>query len=153
MIYFAKNIEVELIKSTIDNEGRYIVLDCKIQGTRFLLYSIYAPNNKEEHKHFLTTIKDLVCNKADSEIQYKISAGDWNFTEDNIDRLGGNYTIWKENVQILKEINEKTDSIDIWRVRNPEKKTVYLETKKTSHTLSNRQNLHIRHTTIQRVKN
>ena len=57
MIYFAKNIEVELIKSTIDNEGRYIVLDCKIQGTRFLLYSIYAPNNKEEHKQFLTTIK------------------------------------------------------------------------------------------------
>mgnify|MGYP001809393002 FL=1 len=50
-----------------------------------------------------------------------IGAEDWNFTKEEIDRYGGNYTPWTENLATMEEICEKYDLIDTWRVRNPEK--------------------------------
>ena len=122
MILFSKSLDMEIIESTTDEDGRYIIIKCIIQGTKFLIYNIYAPNNKTEHKIFLSNLKEKVCLDENNEFEYKIGAGDWNFTEVENDRTGGNYTVWKENVAILEEINEKNDMIDIWRARNPETK-------------------------------
>ena len=105
MIIFAKELEIEIVRSSLDKDGRYIILECLIQGTRFLIWNVYAPNNKVEHRTFLSKLKAEIDEKNRLNIQYKIGIGDWNFTENHIDRLGGNYTIWKENATILEEIN------------------------------------------------
>ena len=122
MIIFSKKLELEIVRSTLDKGGRYIILECLIQGTRFLIWNIYAPNNKVEHKSFLSKLKEEICENYDLNIPYKIGIGDWNFTEETIDRLGGNYTVLKDSVSILEEINEKCDMVDIWRIRNPDKR-------------------------------
>ena len=122
MIIFSKKLELEIVRSTLDKDGRYIIVECLIQGTRFLIWNIYAPNNKVEHKSFLSKLKEEICENYDLNIPYKIGIGDWNFTEETMDRLGGNYTVLKESVAILEEINEKCDMVDIWRIRNPDKR-------------------------------
>ena len=40
MIIFSKKLELEIVRSTLDEGGRYIILECLIQGTRFLIWNI-----------------------------------------------------------------------------------------------------------------
>jgi mannosylglycoprotein endo-beta-mannosidase len=120
MIFFKESIEVEINEQTCDDNGRFLMLTCNIQGAKFLLYNVYAPNNESEHKAFIEYIKEKILSVKTDDYDYVIGAGDWNFTSENIDRKGGNYTNWKNNIEILEEINEKLDTLDIWRVKNPE---------------------------------
>merc|ERR1711862_932670 len=106
-----------------DTEGRFILLKCIIQGTKILIYNVYAPNNEKDHVAFLLFLKEKLEFLDTTEYEYIIGAGDWNFTFEIIDRSGGNYKYekWEKSANILDEINQKFDLIDIWRVRNPEK--------------------------------
>ena len=62
----------------------------------------------------METFKKMI-EKVDKQCyDYVIGGGDWNFTDVDIDRKGGNYTIWHESSIKLDEINEKLDTIDIW---------------------------------------
>ena len=121
MIFIKKSLEFEVSEKINDEEGRFIMLKCTIQGAKFLLYNVYAPNNESDHKAFLNYMKNILLSVKTEEYDYVIGAGDWNFTSENIDRKGGNYTTWKNNINILDEVNEKLDVLDIWRVRNPDK--------------------------------
>jgi hypothetical protein len=120
MIFFKSSIEVEVSKQICDDNGRFLMLTCTIQGAKFLLYNVYAPNNELEHKAFMEYIKEKLFSIETDEYDYVIGAGDWNFTSEIMDRKGGNYTNWKTSVDILEEINGKLDTIDIWRVKNPD---------------------------------
>ena len=118
---FPSGFDVTISSSSSDNDGRILIVTCIIQNTKYLLYNIYAPNNKLEHKQFMETFKKMI-EKVDKQCyDYVIGGGDWNFTDVDIDRKGGNYTIWHESSIKLDEINEKLDTIDIWRARNPDK--------------------------------
>ncbi len=122
MILFPSDIDVTINKVDTDTEGRMILMTCTIQDTKYLLYNVYGPNSKKEHKLFLENLKNKFNEVNVDDYEYIIGGGDWNFTDTDIDRLGGNYTVWQESSTIMEEIAEKNDIIDIWRVRNPDTK-------------------------------
>ena len=124
MIFFSNKLDIEVTEKIIDSDGRFILLKCIVQGTKILLYNVYAPNNEKEHVTFLLSLKDKLESLDTNDYEYLIGAGDWNFTFEKNDRSGGNYNYkkWEKSANILDEINEKFDLIDIWRVRNPEKR-------------------------------
>jgi exonuclease III len=121
MTFFSNKLEIEVTGKITDSEGRFILLKCIIQGTKFIIYNVYAPNNEKDHEAFLLDLKSKLESLDADEYEYLIGAGDWNFTSEKIDRSGGNYTIWQKNTATFDEINDKFDLIDIWRLRNPEK--------------------------------
>ena len=123
MIFFSNTLEIEIKEQIRDTNGRFLLLKCIIQGTKIILFNVYAPNNEKDHKNFLYEIKEKLEFLDTDEYDYLIGAGDWNFTIEKNDRPGGNYNYktWQKNADILEEISEKHDLIDIWRVRNPEK--------------------------------
>ena len=123
MIFFSNTLEIEVTEKITDTEGRFLLLKCIIQGTKILLYNVYAPNNEKDHVSFLLFLKEKLEFLDTTEYEYMIGAGDWNFTFEKIDRSGGNYNYekWEKSANILDEINQKFDLIDIWRVKNPEK--------------------------------
>jgi len=120
MIFVKNTLEFKVIEKISDAEGRFLLLKCIIQGVNFLLYNIYAPNKELDHKTFINYINTQISAINTEEYDYIIGAGDWNFTSEDIDRKGGNYTKWKNNINILDEITEKTNIVDIWRIRNPD---------------------------------
>ena len=124
MVFFSKKLDIEVTEKIIDSDGRFILLKCIVQGTKILLYNVYAPNNEKDHVTFLFSLKDKLDSLDTNDYEYMIGAGDWNFTFEKNDRSGGNYNYkkWEKSANILDEINEKFDLIDIWRVRNPEKR-------------------------------
>jgi len=130
MILFPSGFDITINKTFTDNTGRFIILSVTIQDSKYLLYNVYAPNTKNEHKIFLEELKKTLEMFKSEDYDYVIGGGDWNFTEYDIDRSGGNYTIWQENCATLTEITEKLDIIDIWRVRNPEERRYTFRQKK-----------------------
>ena len=54
-ILFNKNLDYEVIAKHIDCDGRYIILDLKIQDTPMVLVNVYAPCAKsKEQVRFMT---------------------------------------------------------------------------------------------------
>lgn len=117
MIFFSNKLDITVNEKISDTEGRIIILKCEIQGEKFLIYNVYAPNDKTDHKTFLLDLKEKLDTISITDYEYIIGAGDWNYTSENIDRKGGNYTLWSENINIMEEMTTKLDLIDIWRVR------------------------------------
>ena len=44
MMLFKKGLDIDIETEQIDNLGRYIIVKLLIQGERFILVNIYAPN-------------------------------------------------------------------------------------------------------------
>ena len=120
MILIQKSLDIKVSEQINDNEGRFIILLCSINGVKFLIYNVYAPNNEADHERFMINLKESLNTIDTNNFEYIMGVGDWNFTEENIDRDGGNYTKWNKSINIMEELNGKYDAIDIWRVRNPE---------------------------------
>ena len=99
MTFFSNKLEIEVTGKITDSEGRFILLKCIIQGTKFIIYNVYAPNNEKDHESFLLDLKSKLESLDADEYEYLIGAGDWNFTSEKIDRSGGNYTIWQKTQQ------------------------------------------------------
>ena len=45
-IFICKNINAEIIDTTIDQDGRYIILNIKINDNVYCITNVYAPNDK-----------------------------------------------------------------------------------------------------------
>ena len=78
-----------MIEKITDTEGRFILLKCIIQGTKMLIYNVYAPNNEKDHVAFLLFLKEKLEFLDTTEYEYIIGGGDWYFTFEIIDRSGG----------------------------------------------------------------
>ena len=80
MTFFSNKLEIEVTGKITDSEGRFILLKCIIQGTKFIIYNVYAPNNEKDHEAFLLDLKSKLESLDADEYEYLIGAGDWNFT-------------------------------------------------------------------------
>ena len=121
MIMISKKLDIDVTEQIKDSDGRFLMLKCIIQGTKIVIYNVYAPNNKNEHLTFMNDIKTQLNSLENDTYEYMVGGGDWNFTYEKIDRSGGNYDRWENSINEIHEIKEKFDLIDIWRVKNPEK--------------------------------
>jgi exonuclease III len=120
-ILIKKNVDVDIVTSTIDNEGRYICLNVNIQDQPVCLLNVYAPCSSKcnEQLTFFTNIIDVlkVHHLPYSKI---IMGGDCNILMNTrLDRYGGNPIYNAKVMDKVTEIMENNDLIDIWRVRNP----------------------------------
>ena len=100
---FLNKLEIEVIEKITDTEGRFILLKCNIQGTKIMIYNVYAPNNEKDHVAFLLFLKEKLEFIDTTEYEYIIGAGDWNFTFKIIDRSVGNYKYekWEKSAYTL----------------------------------------------------
>ena len=120
MILISKNLEYEVVKVKTDNEGRFIIMKCRIQGVNLILFNVLAPNIATEYSQFLSKINTELLHMVDDDCSFGIGGGDRNFTVDNnVDRSGGNPRVWHESVKEFTQIIELFDLVDIWRTRHP----------------------------------
>ena len=108
----------------------FIILDALIQDSPFLLVNIYSPTKPCKQIQIFDKIACLIEEKMSQSDYQIILGGDFNVTfEPNLDCSGGKPSV-KNSVKSLEDIISKYVLTDIWRVRNPTKKTFHLETEK-----------------------
>ena len=111
-----------IINSTIDQNGRFIFLQCKIFNTDIILVNLYCPTKDKvlAQSNFYAEIKSILDKYSDYKI---LIGGDLNtYLNIGMDKKGGKpetQTKFSENINSLME---EYDLADIWRVRNPEHK-------------------------------
>ena len=114
-ILFKQDLPFHMHDQTIDDEGRYIVLDVEINGFRLTLCNLYAPNN-DEPQFYLDLFEKIESYPNDD----RIMGGDWNLVLDvNFDKKGG---INRTNINaqtVVKNYMEETELVDIWRFHHP----------------------------------
>ena len=107
--------QVSIIDEIKDNEGRLLILNCEIKGTRFLLINLYG-YNRDNPEFFLSVIEKLELIK---DLGFMVMGGDYNLVlEPKLDRHKS-LVNYDKSVTVLKEYTERAQLMDIWRQRNP----------------------------------
>ena len=115
-ILFNNNFDFEIIKYKADLNGRFIIVDIKIENQLYTIANIYGPNNDDSQffKQFGENLLDLNGDNI-------ILAGDFNLVlEVEKDKQGGNSSTHNNALQELNNIIQNLDLGDIWRDLNPE---------------------------------
>ena len=84
-IIVPKKLVPYITKTSQDNEGRYIILDSEINGTRYILINIYASNDDDAQfkKNLIYKVDELQCENI-------IWGGDFNLVFNiELDKKGG----------------------------------------------------------------
>ena len=103
-----------------DDNGRYILLNAKVQGSDYILGNTYAPNKTKEQCNFFDELQQKLDDFITIHDQRIIIGGDFNVIMDqNLDCAGGSPKE-KESVKFLNDICLNYDLIDIWRTQNPD---------------------------------
>ena len=122
LILIKEKLDFELLSSSLDSQGRFIILKANVQDQLFYFVNIYAPNKTKEQCTFFQLIQSELDNlniEADGNI---IIGGDFNvILNPELDGLGGKPKL-KESVKTIDEMRLSFDLIDIWKVRNPDVK-------------------------------
>ena len=122
MILVSDKLQFELKSEVQDKDGRYILIDAVIQDSPFLLLNIYSPNNTAEQCTFFSGILNTLEEATHDSGRQLIIGGDFNAHLDpELDSAGGK-TIRKDSVKNIIDIKLAFDLVDIWRIRNTDKK-------------------------------
>ena len=120
IILYKQGLDVEVMQTKSDIEGRYIIIRANIQGESFIIVNVYAPTK--------VTGKDIFFKKLMTELQNVnvtindrlILGGDWNTIQDiKIDKKGGNKNFSSTLPKMFSELMSNYNLIDIWRILNP----------------------------------
>ena len=118
-------INVERVE--VDLNGHYIILQYKFEEQRFLLATIYAPN-KDNPSYFATLFEKL--NNLEGS---RLICGDFNVAlVPTIDRYSekGACSNNKIACEVVNNYMEESLLVDLWRVRNPDKRLYTYRRKK-----------------------
>ena len=122
MILVSDRLQFELKSEVQDKDGRYILIDTLVQDSPFLFLNIYAPNNTAEQCTFFSDILDTLEDKNYDSISQLIIGGDFNAHLDpELDKAGGK-TNKTDSVKNIIDITIAFDLVDIWRIRNTDKR-------------------------------
>ena len=104
-----------------DTQGRWVIVDLSICGTENSVFNIYAPNldKQDEQTEFWTEINDYLDKRRGSKF---IIGGDMNVISNGaLDKSPSN-TKRYALVEKLKSTLDEYKIVNIWRMKNPEKK-------------------------------
>ena len=120
LVLVRDSLEFEMESIITDDNGRYILLNAKVQGSDYILGNIYAPNKIKEQCNFFVELQQKLDDFITIQDQRIIIGGDFNVIMDqNLDCAGGSPKE-KESVKYLNDICLNYDLIDIWRTQNPD---------------------------------
>ena len=123
MILFNKCLDIDILSTTVDISGRYIIIKCIIQGEPFTLVNLYAPNSMRDKQQFFKDLSKKLDNINLDINDHLIMAGDWNsIQESTLDKKGGNENSGNTVTGSMTELLGQLELVDIWRCRNPELK-------------------------------
>ena len=114
LILIKQSLQVQVLDSKIDKNGRYVILKCKIGNETYTLSNIYAPNT--DNPQFFTDITEQI---DAFETDLKIIGGDFNLVLDlTVDKQGGIPLTHTESLKILVAYIAQNDLINVWRELN-----------------------------------
>ena len=117
-LMFGRGLSFDLIKIQRDINGRFLIVQIKIDTEIFTLVNIYGPNR--DNPDFFSNIFETLDNFETDNI---ILGGDFNFIQDlNIDKYGGLRNTFIHSRERVRLFCEENQLVDIWRVRNPTEK-------------------------------
>lgn len=118
-IFFNPRTHCELLSSSSDPEGRFVVCTIKCQSRFFVLSSVYGPNH-DSPEFFVTVFQHL----SRTPFSEWIIGGDFNVVLDaKLDkRTQVSNCILKKATLTLKELMSQHEMCDIWRQLNPDRR-------------------------------
>ena len=123
LITFREGLNLKVISSHLNDNGRYVILKVEIQSSPFILINYYAPNEEGQQVQILTEISDILAEMELEEDTQLIWGGDFNsFFDCKLDADGGNPKLKIQSITKLVSIMSENYLCDIFRVRNPETK-------------------------------
>ena len=118
MILVNPRYKLEVIKSCKDKNGRFIILNTKLDNQHLVLVNIYAPNDTSEQIKFFQELNKTLTNYADNNL---IIGGHFNCALTPKDRKSVKQAT--NQYMVIKEIGNLCshfDRTDIWRQLNPQ---------------------------------
>ena len=123
LIAFREGLNLKVISSHLNDNGRYVILKVEIQSSSFILINYYAPNKKGQQVQILTEISDILEKMELEEDTQLIWGGDFNsFFDCKLDADGGDPKLRIQSITKLVLIMSENDLCGIFRVHNPEMK-------------------------------
>ena len=120
LVLINEQLQYEINNIVIDDEGQYILLEMTIQESPFLLLNLCAQLN-EQIAFFQEILSAVQSAYFDTECRVVIG-GDFNVHLDaDLDNSGGQIET-KSTVKNIQDIMLEYNLIDIWRLRNPDKR-------------------------------
>jgi len=117
-ILFGSRFYPTVHSTYLDNNGRLVVLDLEVNGNRFTLACIYAPNI-DDPTFFRHVITQIEATPNDN----RIIGGDFNLVLNlDLDKKGGNRVTHSQSQLILQSYMEETELVDIFRKIHGNKK-------------------------------
>lgn len=109
------NVDYNILQYQEIVEGRLQLLEIEINGNRFSIINVYAPNNNS--LHFLNCVENLMIEQRCNSL---IVCGDFNVVMDySLDKLNG---VANTNLPCSKKLNEivaGNELTDVWRTLYP----------------------------------
>lgn len=117
-VLFDRKFQYQLINVKHDDNGRWIEVRIKYEGSELTLLNVYAPNIDDPE--FFKTMFHSLRQMDPREI---ILAGDFNLVLDiELDKMGGRKVTHWNSQKIVKAYMEELNLVDIWRIQHPEAK-------------------------------
>ena len=126
-ILIQNNIDIDIIDTKSDKNGRYILVHCKINAKSLILLNIYCPTKDKpnEQMAFLDEVNKLLSNYNEDEI---IVGGDLNtYLDENLDKKGNRLELKSGYTIGWNGLMENLNLVDIWRLRKSRYNELTLE--------------------------
>ena len=116
-ILFHPKLDVEILDTQMDFNGRVFQLTVKMQNYTFQILNLYAPN--PERQDFSESFMDNVQYHLDPTLPALI-CGDFNMVEDfTKDRRGGKPRLYHTyGIESLKSLKQEFSLVDIWQEKH-----------------------------------
>ncbi len=115
-IVFKKGLNINIEKSITSDDGRRLLINCKINGQNFSLVNIYAPNKVTERIQFFKRTSKWIRQNI-TEDSALIIAGDFNSVMESRDRTTGRVESCHGH---FKNLLKQNSVIDVYRNKNPD---------------------------------
>ena len=118
-----KGVDCTIHSKILDPLGRYVILKAEINDKMYVLINVYAPNKDANIIIFLNNLLMTMQKNNFVEEENIIIGGDFNCPPNPIlDKKGGLLIPGKSVLTTIENLQEEFDLVDIWRVKNPERK-------------------------------
>ena len=122
LVLIRETLQFELKSVKKDSQGKFVIVEALVQDSPVLLINIYAPNNTHDAVDFYENLRTTLL-ESDYDQDYRfIMGGDFNVPLSlQLDSYGSK-TEKKDVLTKIRELMLDFNLVDIWRLRNPDKK-------------------------------